>query len=954
MTEGHTPGGSSTREGVISFGPFRLYPAARALEKDGIPLALGHRALDILLVLAERPGEVVSHRELLTRVWRDLVVDPSNLRVHINGLRRALGQGDGDGKERYIANIVGQGYSFVAPVTRESASESPPQLPEYPCGAARQRLVLPPALTRMVGRSETVRVIVADLIAERFVTIIGPGGIGKTTVAVSVAHAMAEEFNGGVCFVDLSTVTDSRLVAVTIASRLGLTVQTEEVLPALMLCLRALRILLVLDNCEHVVEAVATLAERIFQEAPGVHILATSREALRVEGEHAFWLAALESPPADGSVRAVEAVGYPAVALFMDRAAASGSHLELTDDDVAVVAAICGRLDGIPLAIEFAAARVGLHGLVGTAELLKTRFGLQLPGRRTAVPRHQTLHALLDWSYGLLSSAEQLVLRRLAVFVGPFNLDAAHAIACDSALDAAQVIGALEGLVAKSLVSATTPGGATRYRLLETTRVYAQEKLDESSEKAAIARRHATYFASSLAALEDVAEMSEHLGNMRAALEWAFGSGGESAEVRAPAVALAASAVPIFLELSLLLECYKWSAAGLERLDSTTRGSEQEMVLQEALAESATWALANHERARGALTRAVEIAQDLGDTPRRFRLLVGLHIFRMRIGEIRGSLAVAEDLAAAARAAGDSAYGALADCLIGGSQHFLGNQEAARRHLEQGLSMQRVLDLRLFGLGTRLRALVELARVMWMSGFPDRAVAVAREALSVAEKSNRPLSVCFSFVYTTPLFLWCGDHRTARQMLEKLMAHPNWHALPSMHATGFALLGALQIREGEVAHGIELVRQAVARLRADRQNLLLMGAVLTLAKRLAGVGCFDEALAVVQEALADTGADGERSHLPELLRVQGEILFTRPQPDEAGAELALERSLGIAREQGALAWQLRTATTLARLRAQQGRAREGRERLTAIYARFTEGFDTPDLVEARRLLEASI
>jgi predicted ATPase/DNA-binding winged helix-turn-helix (wHTH) protein len=953
---------------IISFGPYRLLPAARTLEKDSIPIALGDRALDILLVLTERAGQVVSHRELLARVWRDLVVDPSNLRVHINGLRRVLGQGhddgndngDSDGKERYIANVVGQGYSFVAPVRRESASFRPPQLSEY--GAARQRLVLPPALTRMVGRDATVRTIAVDLIAERFVTIIGPGGIGKTTVAVSVAHRMLEEFDGAVCFVDLSTVTDSRLVAPTIASRLGLAVQTEDVLPALMLCLGSLRILLVLDNCEHVIETSATLAERIFQEAPGVHILATSREALRVEGEHAYWLASLESPPSDGSVNAAEAMNFPAVKLFMERAAAGGSHLELTDADVSVIAGICGRLDGIPLAIEFAAARVGLHGLAGTSELLKTRFGLQLPGRRTAVPRHQTLHALLDWSYGLLSEAEQLGLRRLSIFVGPFTLEAAQVIAYGSALDEGQVVGALEGLVAKSLVSAAMASGMTRYRLLETTRVYALEKLQESSEKQLIAQRHAMYFASLLNVIStkigdrdssDPSEMAEHLGNMRASLEWAFDSSAESADARLLAPGLAASSVPIFLELSLLAECHKWSVSALAWLDDRTRGSRQEMVLQEALAISATWGLANHESARAALTRAIGIAQRLGDTPSRLRLLVGLHILLILGREVGDSLVVAQEFAAEAGFAADPAYCAVADCVLGGSHHFMGHQEAARRHFERGLALRGSFDLRLFGLDTRLRATVTLGRVMWMSGFPDRAIAIAREALSMAEGS-KPLSVCFSYLYTAPLFLWCGDNGAARQVLEKLMAHPNWHALPSLHATGFALLGALRIREGEVERGIELLRSAVAGLRAGRQSLLLAGAVLTLAEGLAGAGRFDEALAVLQEALADTHEGAEMSHLPELLRVQGEILFTRAQPDEAGAEVTLERALSVARQQGALSWELRGSVTLARLRAKQGRGHEGRELVASVYARFTEGFGTPDLLDAKQLLETSV
>jgi predicted ATPase len=815
----------------------------------------------------------------------------------------------------------------------------------------------------MVGRDETVRTIVTDLIVDRFVTVIGPGGIGKTTVAVCVAHALHEEFDGAVCFVDLSTVTDSNLVATTIASRLGLTVQSEQVVAALMLCLRTLRVLLVLDNCEHVIEASATLAERIFQEAPGVHILATSREALRVEGEQAHWLAPLRIPPTDASMKAQDALKFPAVKLFLERAAASGSRFELTDADVPVVAAICARLDGIPLAIEFAAGRVGIHGLAGTAELLKTRFGLQFQGRRTAVPRHQTLHALLDWSYGLLTGTEQRVFRALSVLVGAFTLEAAQAVTCVNESDYDQILRPLESLLAKSLVSAVTASGTTRYRLLETTRVYAHEKLEESNERQLIAQRHAKYFAALLGDItrkiansnsNDVSEMGVHLGNMRAALEWVFNSGGASQDVRLLAVELAASSVPIFIELSLLTECYRWSVAGLEMLDEQSRGGREEMVLQEAMAVSATWALANHDSARGALTRAAQIAQQVGDTARRLRLFVGLHIFLMRVGEIGASLAVAEDFSVWVRSAADPAYGAVANCLLGGSHHFLGHQESARRHLEAGLSLQNPHGLRLFGLDTRLRATVTLGRVLWASGFPDRAAMAAREALALAASSNQPLSVCFSYLYTAPLFLWCGDLVAARQVVEKLMAHPNWHALPSLHATGFVLQGALQIRAGQVEQGIERVRSAVASQREGRQNLLLAGGVLTLANGLAAIGQFDEALSVVQEALANSGEGTEMSHFPELLRVRAEILFKRPQPDEVGAEATLERALSVARQQAALSWELRAAVTLMQLRVKQGRGQEGRQLLASTHGRFSEGFETPDLQEAARLLQTAL
>ena len=957
----------SPQGGAVSFGPFRLFPTARAFEKNGVPLALGNRALDILMVLVERAGEVVTHRELIARVWRDLVVDPSNLRVHMTGLRKALA--DRDGRERYIANVTGQGYCFVAPVRREAVAGRPTRVPEYPCGTARQRLVLPPVLARMVGRDEAVRTIAADLIAERFVTIIGPGGMGKTTVAVSVSHALLEEFAGAVCLVDLGAIADPRLVAPTVASTLGLTIQTDDVLPALMLCLRTLRILLVLDNCEHVIDAAATLAERIAQEAPGVHILATSREAMRVEGEHAYWLPPLESPSPRDSVNAADASKFPAVKLFLERAAASDCRFELSDADAPIVASICERLDGIPLAIEFAAARVGAHGVAGTADLLKSRLGLHWPGRRTALPRHQTLHALLDWSYNFLTEPERLVLRRLAIFVGLFPLEAAQATACEGGLNEMRVIDAVDSLVAKSLVSAIFANDTTRYRLLETTRIYAMEKLEESGEKQAIALRHAKYFASLLGRLDSrvshaARSLGEHLGNVRAALEWVFSDGDTAGGPRVAgsmgalprdpslAIDLTVGAVPIFQELSLLGECHKWSAAALRQLRDPMRGSRQEMVLQEAVAVSSTWTRGNGDDVRAAIMRALEIAHSRSDTSTRLRLLAGLHMVLLRAADIRGSLAVAEELESAARTATDASYSVVADWLLGCSHHFMGNQSAARQHLQRGLARSGHLNAQLFGLDYRLRALIVFQRVLWLTGFPDRALEVAREAICEAEASSKPLNICFSCLYTAPVFLWCGDLDAAHDVLEKLMTHPNWHALPSLHATAFALQGELLIRQGESERGLDLLRSALPMMRADRQTIQLARANCALVEGLAAAGQLNEALAVIDNAIAEAEAGTEASQFPELLRVQADTLVSAPSTDEARAEAVIMRALEEARRQCALAWELRTTMTLARLRVKQNRGQEGRELVSSVYARFTEGFETRDLKAAGQLLQS--
>jgi predicted ATPase/DNA-binding winged helix-turn-helix (wHTH) protein len=950
---------------AASFGSFQLFPSARAIEKAGVPLALGHRALDILMVLVERAGEVVSHKELMSRAWRGLVVDPSNLRVHVSSLRKALG--DVEDTPRYIANVAGQGYCFVAPVTRGAAASAPARAPEYPCGAARQRLVLPPRLARMVGRDDTLRTIAADLIADRFVSIIGPGGMGKTTVAVAVAHAMLDEFADAVCFVDVGMVIDPRLVPATIASTLGLTIQTDDALPTLLECLQTLRILLVLDNCEHVIDASATLAELIFKAAPGAHILATSREALRVEGEHVYWLPPLASPTPNSSMKAADVLEFPAVKLFMERAAASGKRLGVSDADAAVIAGICGRLDGMALAIELAAGRVATHGIRGTADLLEKGLGLHWQGRRTAHPRHQTLQALLDWSYGYLSESEQVVLRRLSVLVGAFTIDTARAIACDEALDEEQVTDALDRLVAKSLISSTgADGSVTRYRLLETTRVYGVKKLEESGERQAIARRHATHFARALDSVcggridfphdNRPPSLNDYLGNVRAALAWCFAGTEPASAVAVPpdrarlCIDLAAASVPLLLELSLLNECLQWTVKGLELLDDTTLGGKREMLLQEARAISAMWTLGNGDDVRAAIERGLEIARKRAEPSSILRLLVGLHMYLFRIGDFRSSRSVAEGLATVAPSHADESYVILSDWLRGASEHFIGNQSAARRHFEAGFSHFGPRNMELFGVDYRVRALVPFARVLWLTGSPDRATETARQAIGEAARLSKPVNVCFSLLYTAPVFLWCGDYVAANDVLEQLTAHPNWRALPTLHATALALQGELLLRRGEVEQGIALLTAALQAMRSDRQNILRARAASALAEALAAVGRLDQARSVVDEAMAEIPAGEEPLDLPELLRIKSSILLVRREPDEAEAEICLMRSLVCAGRQSATSWELRTAMALARFRAQRGRNEHARQTLAAVYDRFTEGFETADLKAAKELL----
>jgi DNA-binding winged helix-turn-helix (wHTH) protein/energy-coupling factor transporter ATP-binding protein EcfA2 len=408
---------------VAAFGPFRLLSAARRLERDGKPVEIGGRALDVLVELVKQAGRVVSKAELLSAIWADTTVVEGVLRTHVYSLRKALG--DGVAGARYVTSVAGRGYCFVAPVVRSAAGPTiavAPNAWKVPHG-------LPPRLARMAGRDDAVRTLSAQLAEHRFVTVLGAAGIGKTTVAVAVGHALLDDFAGAVRFVELGALTDPALVAATVASSLGVQMQTGDALESLQALLKDKRFLLVLDNCEHVADAAASLAEHLFSRAPGVHLLTTSREALRVEGEHAHRLGPLETPTEVVGMSADTVQTFASVQVFLERAAAGGWTGELTNEDALIVAETCRRLDGVPLALELAASLVGQYGLQGTAAVLDDRLRLLWQrGRRTAPPRQQTIHALVAWSYDRLPEHERVVLRRLSVFVGTFPFDAAKAV----------------------------------------------------------------------------------------------------------------------------------------------------------------------------------------------------------------------------------------------------------------------------------------------------------------------------------------------------------------------------------------------------------------------------------------------------------------------------------------------------------------------------------------------
>ncbi|KZN21162.1 MULTISPECIES: ATP-binding protein [Pseudomonas] len=465
-------------DAVLRFGPYAFHLRQRLILEGDRPLRMGGRALDILQVLVERAGSVVSKDALIAHVWPTSVVEEINLRVHIAALRRALG--DGQNEQRYIVNIPQRGYSFIAPVQCDRAGTSVPVETQH-----KPQHNLPARLTPVTGRDSIIGSVVRQLPVRRLMTLIGPAGIGKTTVALRVAELLLQHYRDGVWRVDLAAIDDPAQLVEHLSRTLELDVGGAA--------LEQRHALVVLDNCDHLLECCRAVVDDLLASAPRLSILATSREPLRAAGETLLHVPALAVPPASAIYSVAEAMDYSAVQLLVSRARARQQGFALRQQDLKAVREICRRLDGLPLAIELAVAQIDALALVGLQAQLGNCLQLLTQGRRTALPRHQSLKAALDWSYEQLSPMEQTVLQRLAVFKMAFTLDSAIGVISCAVLRPSCLVEIVERLARKSLLSVEQGSGVTRYRFLNTTRIYVLEKLEHSGHLRAFERRHARY-----------------------------------------------------------------------------------------------------------------------------------------------------------------------------------------------------------------------------------------------------------------------------------------------------------------------------------------------------------------------------------------------------------------------------------------------------------------------------
>jgi predicted ATPase/DNA-binding winged helix-turn-helix (wHTH) protein len=923
----------------LSFGPFRLNPTRRVLFRDGKQLRLGSRALDLLIALVDGGKELISKEELLRRVWPDTFIEEANLRVHVAALRKLLGdEGTGD---QYISTVAGRGYCFVAPVARiEEVADDGVTVPS-PAEPLRS---LPASLTRVIGRSDSVSAISSQLARRRFVTITGPGGIGKTTVALAVAAHLVDAYEHKACFVELASLTDERLIPGALASVLGLTTLGDQPLATLAAHLRSKSMLIVLDNCEHALDAVAVLAESLLRGAPGIHLLATSRQPLRGEGEYLYHLEALAVPSRGDKLSMAEALGFSAVELFAERAAASLDSFQLTSANLIIVIDICHRLDGIPLAIELAAARVDLFGVEGLAARLNDCFSLLTKGRRTALPRHQTLRATLDWSFELLSEAEKIVLRRLAMLAGEFTMDTAIALGSGTENPAADIVDSITGLIEKSLVAADLSGNVVHYRLLSTTRAYALEKLMLSGEADSISGCHATYFRSlarqaeaewqTVPAIQWLPSYGRNIDDMRTAIDWALSANGQLSL----GLDITISTAPLWFQLSLMDEYRERLQYALQRLDQSPDADLASKVrLCIALGHAVWYAVNDIDLMEDAFTQALAISVQIDDRSAQLQALWGMWAVRRSRGEYRAALAVAKRYETVATAFGDSKFVSLANRILSLNNHYLGNQDLARRLVEnvQGEAPQKPRSANNdFQLDRHVAMTTLLARIQWLQGFPDQATAAAREAVEAALKTKHILSLGYALCMAgCPVALWTGDISEAMRCTDMLRQYAAKNGLYSTWGECF---------------------EQVVRLRRGGTKDVLTAALVEARVDVSTIGKF--AALSAENASADLLTDAQSDEAlwsrSEVLRVDAELVLETGATDAAKtAETKLLQSLDLARSQSILSFELRSAASLARVWQGAGRSAKARSLLKTTYGRFTEGFATRDLLDARRLID---
>ena len=704
------------------------------------------------------------------------------------------------------------------------------------------------------------------------------------------------------------------------------------------------------------IDAAAALAEALLQAGSGVRIIATSREPLRGEGEQLYLVPPLAVPVAEGE----DPWRFGAVLLFVVRARAGGAHVSEDQRIAPVIAGICRRLDGIPLAIELAAARAATLGIEALGSHLDDRFRLLTHGRRTALPRHQTLQATLNWSYELLTEPERMVLHRLAVFAGAFDLAAARAVVASSEISPSKVVEGISGLVAKSLVVAEVEGASARYRLLDTTRAYALKKLDESGQREWFLRSHAEYYRHLFERAEvecetrSTAEWLDNygwcIGNLRSALDWAMQPEGD-AEL---GISLTADAVTLWSQLSLSRELQQRAEHALERLgDAAAQGGAREMKLFAGLSTAEVQVYESTPKGTAACRAALEIARRIGNDSYQAKALLALWNGCFATGEVRHSLELAEEFMGVAARLGRADV-LVGHRMLGSSNFYLGDVVTARRHMEtmvagyaattHGAHMAR------FSFGQLASGFALLSFYLGFQGYVDQAMQMMQQSVAEALQTNHAITASGILgTNSIRLSIYLGYLNEARRYVEILYERARGHGLLRWESFARGYDGILCIRQGQLDEGLRKLSSSFAPTE-DRSNTRYMLIFCEHALATGRAGNPRGGLRAIEEIYDRLVATGIRWYLPEVHRCRARLLeMSGGKP--ADVEAAFREALSLAEAMGALTWRLRAARDFAAFLGGRGRVQKAFEILSGVYNLFTEGHESPILLAAREQLQ---
>ncbi|MDR6206761.1 ATP-binding protein [Paraburkholderia graminis] len=937
---------------MIELGRFQIDLELRTLWCDSERVPLGSRAFDILAMVAKAGGRLVTKDELMDAVWPNTIVEENNIQVHLSALRKILGA-DRD----LILTVPGRGYQLVQ---RHRAASIAASSPEAQCAPAGRPL--PPLRMQLVGREADVVQIRSMLAHTRVLTLVGAGGIGKTSLAVEAARQAAadvtEPFTEPVWFVELATLGTRDEVLAAIAQACGLPV--EHATPGLAQIASALagRRLLVLDNAEHVIEHVAEAVEVLAAVNADLRMLVTSREPLRIMAEAVFRVEPLDVPQ-PGSADA-DILRRSAVNLFLLRANSMQREVATDSAELRLVGEICRRLDGIPLALELAAARVVTLGVVGVYQRLDDRLAILAGGYRTALPRHQTLRATFDWSFALLDAKSQALFRRSAVFGGVFSFEAMCAVACDASLTVADAIIAISELLAKSLVNVEFDGPVARYRLSESTRAYALDKLQAEGERQELAVRHARYLsqcfithtaqtvrgnADSAAAL--AAALKHTLDDARHAYDWAFSPDGDVQL----GVELASTLSAALLDGGMIAECCERATRAVDTLDAldalpaASIDARDEMRVRAALASALPHVRGSVSKAEQLWRKVYALATERADDAYHARALWGLWTTMISSGNIHASAEFAVRLRQLAQQRENAWQETLADQIAAISQHCLGRHVEAKAELLR--TRNRFAELEYSGQRDNTIAVDPLvycngtlARIAWLEGHCGEAMRLVDTLVGLVRPDIMEPSLTHTLgASAAPLSLMCGDLGRAAVYLDIMRSQVALHGLDVWRDYCNCLSAHRDILDGQLQRGVALLESSLDALIARGFRRLITLFIAAYAEALVAAGRIDEAVRRLNDTLQFCENNGEMMFVPELWRVLG--IAARARRRSADAEAHFTTAIQMARRQGATMWELRASLSLAALWREESRDAERHSHALHMLERLALCFDAP-------------